>query len=1146
MPAAAIPVVQRNGSHLGRNLLIGAGCLLVAVFVIIVAWWALQDTWEPSHKAELLSLVNDADKALSEGDNDRAASGYQKAIALVGKRKLQDTEMQSALNRATAGIQDIASRRALAERPEKGKAFLNIFTKAQNVKDNPAALLQLLDERSAIVRQALPGSSKELDAWKADDEAIQKAQALSAQTKYADALKLLQDRWKERHTQTPVNGNLAMAIVHTAMGQGSVEDCWGLDRKDVEDLLREVQDKDPLHVEASVLLAFLAADDPKEELLRVDLRSTMQSRRNIPLLKINAALGGDQSGLRREIAAASKCLLGLGRERACREDGFWKGMLMDPVVKLYDAEMNTYFLHGGSLFRKGSKKDGFAWQLLRLDEKGLAWKTWRITFLVSSLPKNDLQAELAWLESQREKTRPEEKPLLESRIAAIKWFLVPLTDMKAVKSFNSIVGNGLAIVDSAFAPEEFISQHAGTMAILPEALISSAWERSQQPGAEPQAGKGLLFTPDEASRLTFAGCSQEFFTGGNWQNPLVLRPPGTPMGTAFLFRSFAASPICILLQPEDDTNIKLDQGKYFRLYHDRAHPFWPDVVELVTAQRKLQIKAYGDGTICFPLAQPAGAAKSETDATSQRMLQAMLQWTKNPGLMPNRRLSAPLPSDRAWDSFGTLQLYVDFFRTSGFESHQQIAAELISGKRTVEQTLDQKKLKLQTSVYANGASFAAQVPVAGRNVMQQARDNILAMRYGIDPHNRLVWAPVKELLFKDEGGEDTTPFYPSADIAALSAGTCKDFFLPSLSLITMPPRAWPGDAGTFPSPNQVNAGFERLISKAREAHAARDYHTAAMLYRDIAPPPFLFQAFDPTKPADSKVVQALQDAAIKYMEQNRTILQIRGEFAQVLKEAGRTAAAGEVTQSALAEWNLTGLPLMGHLRGFIEAYAYSPDPKFLTALSDLQADVAQAAAAKESAAMPERKLPPNSSLIRGMEAWAPIAVAEDNGKLQWATPVIAGRSDIPDKWKKVHSPKWNEVYPSDRPKNVYVLRRLLLEIVADQRALAAACDFKSPQWAVATYNALGALYLAMLTDSAIYGPARFDTARLEDAMDAEIAIYLQPRMKAAGISEADARELLQQLDKLKELATSDSIKADAAVLRFPWHDYVNVASDPGH
>jgi hypothetical protein len=949
-------------------------------------------------------------------------------------------------------------------------------------------LMSLQDTRKAFITAAPSGVSLELDLWKKDQDVILRANDLTKKTDYSQAIGLLQGQWQQRHTASKLDGDIGIALVRIAIGQQSMEDHWGLDKPVLRDVLTEVQAKDPVHVEALVLLAYMADPDPQEELLRLDSRTTMQQRKNTPLLTLSSAFenSGTSSELGREILAASKSLLGTARETAGQEFKFWTTMLTQPTGELYDAQMRQYTVCGGCLWRKGTTDDSFGWELMTPKPSGALWECWKITIVVSS-------------------------PQAQTEIAK------RLANTGPIATLPPLNGQTLNVYSSRQVSPSELLQFKIPLYKIPLDYINKGFQRSTGLQRKEQEGHRLVLTKDEVNKLVLIA--------GNRMEP-QFSDMDVPDPEHLLY-NLDNTPIIAILEPLPESTIALWNDKYFRL--KQLDPSWPDKAYL-REDGKLTIPTYGNGVILLPLGHVRYDTALVQAEETRRILNAF---------------APTLPSDNPYSILITL---VKSVGKRGSKSVSDLVQDAIISDVPIFDVLDEMALKNQftysdtvTREYTSPPVFH---PTRFENAkyllqdkfntyVQQARQMVATIPHGVDPRKNLVLCLGidKDLLFLDEQGIVKNPFYGKSDCDKLLLDSWNDFFLKSLKIVPVPEAACQTTQLSLHNSGGQSPFTNDLLEKAHQYEDAGDYHLAAMLYRESNLPVFAFTPFDGTKPPNHDQVETIQHSAIKSISAGRLRLQGRLSHAQALNKAGRKEMAAELLLTAKSEWELSALPFLHSLQTFSQSYGYPVSGDFGEQYNDIQDILNGISAIQPAAALTiVRNIPVDNVLDKSLETWSPVVV--NGSTLDRILP-----SHLSSMKPQDLDADWIHVYSShDKPRNIYAVRHLLLSISSREMDKASHSDIKSLEWIASTYNSMGAFCLAVSTDEFIYGPARFDP-NIVESLGLELDCFLLPRMRASSMSGPNIDHLEKALKDMKGMASNVKLFNTYALNRYPWYEY---------
>lgn len=272
----------------------------------------------------------------------------------------------------------------LARKRAKIEAELTGFTAkitAAKRKNDLGELVDLARARQKLVAQAPANIGGLVGQWKADQASVAQARKLVSKTRYKQAVALLLPRWARRVRVRPVNGQLGLTLVKAALASQALAGQWALPRKTLAKILIEIIRNDPTQIEAPLILAWMTPQEPREELLRLDMRTATHKSRNLPLLKIRSAAEASKKTLPKllydKLLAVADYSLGVGREAIKSEFDFYKTLLdSQATINLRDAAGGSYLLRDGMLWQKTSPKQG-GWRWLRPRADG-KWQPYRL------------------------------------------------------------------------------------------------------------------------------------------------------------------------------------------------------------------------------------------------------------------------------------------------------------------------------------------------------------------------------------------------------------------------------------------------------------------------------------------------------------------------------------------------------------------------------------------------------------------------------------------------------------------------------------------------------------------------------------------------------------------------------------------------
>ena len=143
--------VQEQPSGLSSEMKIAIGAI-VAVAVIVVGFciwfFAIRDTWESDHSAQIRALQNQATELKTHNDLPGASAKLHEILALVGKRNLRDDDLRSAMDEIRTSSQEIDRLLVLRELPKHLQDAADLLA-GDKIEESRAAYHAVLDAISA-------------------------------------------------------------------------------------------------------------------------------------------------------------------------------------------------------------------------------------------------------------------------------------------------------------------------------------------------------------------------------------------------------------------------------------------------------------------------------------------------------------------------------------------------------------------------------------------------------------------------------------------------------------------------------------------------------------------------------------------------------------------------------------------------------------------------------------------------------------------------------------------------------------------------------------------------------------------------------------------------------------------------------------
>ena len=1029
-----------------------------------------------------------------------------------------------------------------AQREKAALAFTELAEKISEARadDDVVELLTLGEKRRKLVAST-PKGLVEIDAWKQDQEVMDQAAAFLQKMDYEKAYALLKDRWQTRRTAQPLDGDLGLALAKVSLAQRIMENTWAMPLAELQTLLQEVIAGDATQIEAEVLLAWSQKSDPKEELLRLELREAMNTVRNRPLLRIRTQLVSAKASkaikpLKRDsLLAAIMYALGQSRRMVESEYAMWTRALSAPYLTLYDATGQPCYLWEGQLLRNGVG----GWELLAVDEKG-AWTSRAIRML-----------RLQEAQKSGKKTRsdlPRGLEMLGKRLAAA----TPLetSDKKGGKSL-------LVYSSAPMTMEDILALPLYSMTPV---QAMSAWDLAQS--AERASGTKLRFTVEEDRGIMAS-------KGKVNQKFLATDPPSVEY-------DLSREKLILVLDSPQPATLAFLPGFMLRMDWKkvaREGGAWSDRLTFVPAKRRFSLTTHGGGEILFPLVgQGAESVSSGLPVAVRRAVVRLAMETKTGRVMLR--------------AFSTLQKE---FGRNGEDAADEVLADAVAQGRSMDDVLDiagqagqreRKALiklanlvtqaetnvanapvddpvtkgKLEVKLTAAKAAHAeveaalrtivateqAEAVVVYDKVMSYFRQTLASCRYGRPVRGNWVLYHEAErgnpqLTFYEKNGTPLKKFgYTDKEIETLAKDCVKDFIVPSGKLV--PNFAILEQTANTKSSRNFDKILTYALDRAKAYSKKGQYHLAATIYREAPMPPLPAFEFDINKPMGQQDVDSLQAQWLPVLEAGIRKLNARHEQAKMLEQCGRPDLARQLLETSLIEWRRIALIFYDKMSAFSLAYGYTL-PKCAETIREVQTllDTLQKTcvklkplAKKDKHAKTGPVVMGNSLLARLTEVWKPLILAE--GRIRAMTPA-----------ELAAHPAWEQAYtkrPATR-RGVYTLRLKLVRLSKELRAAAAKKETAKLTSVVDTYNAIGTLCLVIATDEFVAGPARFEEEMLR-FLEREIGGILQPRMIALGVSQQQAVSLCGRLDWILGQAMKVPGNQDYSDSRYYWAEYAEI------
>lgn len=1062
-------------------------------------------------------------------------------------------------------------------------------------KQDYAELIRLYAQRQQLLESASIGDSALVNQWIEDQKLIKQARALVDRTQYDKAINLLKSRIRQREKEVPFNGDLAVEMVRASLAAVVVEGRWVLQSGEMQLALDQVARLDPANVIALVMRSWLISSNPKEELLRLDLRDSVVER-NRRLLPIRTSLvsstagyedpdnrrslGGFQDFLKhaaakttmplsqfRAVIAPLEFCLGQSRLPVLEETQLWREMLtLHSATSLVDAAGNRYQLTRGHLWKQTSGKDGVEWQLLippayGVHAPGADWTPYSMRLVRWISPDNNdqdddkLKSVLHQLEQAKELNVPDFRP-------------------------RQISGYRLVAYSSREVTPYDLDELDVPSCQLPLDLIAAGFNLSIALEKKEKHGTCLAFKQLAAPRIDpFWNLALEHYTD---EPP---RPQGTPKGIdAAPYRGTETPPkqwVLIKRSPLIKTMVR-QPTITIDLFVDATDPESPyfranDAKVYLRPDHILTLRTPGGGWAARPL-EHSRFIESDMRIAAQRVL------------LQKPQPAAPL-----------LELITNHGR-KGNETIEQLLVKAIMPSEACVINKPRQMEEREWSDYVN----------AYYKHGRELRKLLCATPFGFDARGRMVLSGNESLAFLDSAGKPLDQFYTFMEASKLWKDCSNDFLYPSLLTVPAPfiPRSltdfgldqWLDDRGETKVPEGLKDPYSAdfMLQRAEQAKTAQNLHLAATLYGEAPIPIFSFQPFDSTRPPDRDEMLGRTNSMTVTALGGQKKSEIRLRLAEVLRDAAlwggpqREMVADEILRTTRAEWQLCGLPLLKEMKRYSEAYGYAPRSEFSHAASalatlveagpvlseveiisneDVTFDSAAALAhfkAKTLDAYLAREFydrrptleqyciakqwllknaprfryrAPRSEFDFLLSSWKPVN--ERHGKPQSIDDGEVFRIDrqsdsLTAAWLRLRYE--SETRPSARPDELggastLRLRQLCLHAAGAQRQMAASASPTALSSLLANLNALGLFALATATDIDL--PPQYRLARFDEfthhAMLLELKSFIAYRLLAAGLDRHDTNLLVEPTITLIRSVPRGT--HDSASERYYWSEY---------
>lgn len=1031
----------------------------------------------------------------------------------------------------------VTDNKALLEK--KAEEFDQYPAKIRKAKENDdiVELLALNAARRKFVA-GVPEGIPRIDEWKHDYEIMEKAGEHTNKTEYSTAIELLQKRWDVRKSAPILNGDLGLLLAKVSLAQQIIEDTWGLSLAQLQALLKDILKGDPTQIEAEIMLAWSQKPDPHEELLRLELRPMMNSTRNQPLLRIRTQLGSSRAKntlSRRtldKLMAAIAFSLGQSRRIVQSEYGLWRRGLSVPYLTLYDAGGNPYYLWKGLILRNTIG----GWEILILDESG-EWTARKVRLVLY---------------------RGRKKRSLSGDMRSIGKRLFAATP---VTTSGKQRGCSIAIYNSSpITLEEILTLPLYTMS---SELTLKAWNRVAEMGdaRNLDVGAQLGFTPEENKNIAS-------IKGKTHQELDAEDPP-------IVLYDLDREKLFAVLEPAETAELKLKEDSYFQVDWKQTRgeeASWPDRLELLFEQHRFALATHGGGKIFFPLVDDKLQATSTSPkaAVGRTIIQVLATSDRGKDMLSDfgtllKKYARNTEDDDvtiladAVAENRSIEEVLDFEKRAGSRLRQSIT-ELRNDienlekqledavgiqKDRFEKRLDSKKEDLQQkqSQLDNLATREnTEAEVEYDKILQYFTSFLAYCRYGVNARENLVLYHTAgrrrepQLSFYQKNGTPIKQIgYTDEEIEKLAEDRMEDFIEPSWKLV--PNFSVPELASTRGGKRALESFLEFAMEKAKKYADDDKYHLAATIYREAPMRPLPEIEFDVNKPVGKDDVEDLQKEFLPVLTSGINKLKARREYAAVLEQCNRHDLASKLLETGISEWRIIALAFFKKLEKFSLAYGYTlPDcaekvrqiEKLLKVLE--QTGKRLQGPAKNDPHVTEKKVNMSNALLARMtDVWKPLVV--DDGGVRTMTP-----DEIAEKpaWKRANN---------ERPASntaVYTLRRELLQLAGELRVSSAKKGAAKLPSVVDSYNAIGTLCLAAMTDEFIPGAARFEPEMLR-FLEREIKGFLQPQMISLGVPQQKVMAFCENMGWILSQAMSIPDNREYRNSRYYWSEYSKIA-----
>jgi len=879
-----------------------------------------------------------------------------------------------------------------------------------------AQLASLLNIRRELIKtlktEADNAGSDLLSQWADDEQVIANADAKVRKGQYQQAVDILQPRWLQRQSASPLNGDLGMALLRASLCAVVIDDKPILSRQQMQKTLDDILAGDPMQVEAVVVRAWMIDADPENEFLRLESRSSIIQRNQLLLpmqqslqadlgMTDNSVVAGDPTfadgprqmtrspgrlgpgqsqqaqwsaskagmpeSMSRFLLSVTSYSLGISRNPVFEEMKRCQEFFGRNVLQMTDRDANEYCLLNGQLWQRWQNMGRPQWRLL---DKPLN-KPWQgYSLYVFRWNGQDVQA-TAGASGQTNADlggRNSSYGAMPGRAAA----RLPvrgdssqespqetgnlydlLRDKEPMEkgSLGQIGEYCLAIYDSS----DVLTKDLEAMVILKGqvSVFKSAWKRqSSSLDNKVDEGKYLIFPETQMERMETIQGQITYDTSGK----VTLIP---------LFG--------VLEKEKKEDTVKVsffvdDKGAKFLLDDNQQKIYFTDsdILEIHTPGFKPGKPYKGR------LLRPMWFSHFSNDLSDAGRL---LKWARRSSDARASKMLGPLIKD---------------VEKSGQRG------------KSIDDLLFDAVFRDKTVIAVDRSQNQYQAIWDYQDHVRDAKQFFVSASYGFDPRARLlIWQDQNQgktisrpipgrnnpygtgqpgqpaskndgeftftgsLVFLDENGEVVpNQFYESAELADLRTGQIMDFMTPSYEAI---PNPLIGLDGPPPGKQQTAAGgiygsepvkdptkpddstwLGFMFITAHKALMAGDLHLAATMLREMPPMEVTFPRVTTAQTPGSDDIKLMVAGMEQAILSAMMKLQAKLVFAGILDEMGRTSQANEMRWGAKASWTLAVEPLLEELTRFATSYGYSVSEQFLKVRNQVTTSFASIPAASAS------------------------------------------------------------------------------------------------------------------------------------------------------------------------------------------------------